>query len=92
MFARLAEVIASGELGKVLTIQLSENVAFWHYAHSYVRGHTRNSVVPWLLQKSCHDLDLLQWFAGAHAAGDHQQVECRDGQDVCRTGVRAETR
>jgi predicted dehydrogenase len=68
VFARLREVIASGELGDVVTIQLSENVAFWHYAHSYVRGHTRRSVVPWLLQKSCHDLDLLQWMAGAPAA------------------------
>ena len=54
-------------LGDVMSIQLSENVAFWHYAHSYARGHTRNSRVPWLLQKSCHDLDLLQWFAGAPA-------------------------
>jgi predicted dehydrogenase len=67
LFARLHEVIAAGELGDVVTIQLSENVAFWHYAHSYVRGHTRNSRVPWLLQKSCHDLDLLSWLAGAPA-------------------------
>jgi len=43
-------------------------VAFWHYAHSYVRGHTRRSEVPWLLQKSCHDLDLLTWMAGAPPA------------------------
>ncbi|MCB0953842.1 MAG: Gfo/Idh/MocA family oxidoreductase [Microthrixaceae bacterium] len=68
LFAALGEVVASGELGDVTSIQLSENVAFWHYAHSYVRGHTRNSRVPWLLQKSCHDLDLLQWLAGSRAA------------------------
>ncbi len=68
LFARLHEVIESGELGDVVTIQLSENVAYWHYAHSYVRGHTRRSKVPWLLQKSCHDLDLLSWLAGAPAA------------------------
>jgi predicted dehydrogenase len=67
VFARLHDVIARGELGDVVTIQLSENVAFWHYAHSYARGHTRNSKVPWLLQKSCHDLDLLTWLAGAPA-------------------------
>ena len=68
LFRRLHEVIESGALGDVLTIQLSENVAYWHYAHSYVRGHTRRSEVPWLLQKSCHDLDLLSWIAGAPAA------------------------
>ncbi|MFN8051034.1 MAG: Gfo/Idh/MocA family oxidoreductase [Acidimicrobiales bacterium] len=68
LFSRLHEVIESGALGDVVTIQLSENVAYWHYAHSYVRGHTRRSEVPWLLQKSCHDLDLLSWMAGAPAA------------------------
>lgn len=67
LFAALGRLVHSGALGDVVTIQLSENVAFWHYAHSYVRGHTRRSVVPWLLQKSCHDLDLLQWLAGSHA-------------------------
>ena len=67
LFARLHDVIASGRLGEVVSIQLAENVAFWHYAHSYVRGHTRRSAVPWLLQKSCHDLDLLTWLAGAPA-------------------------
>jgi predicted dehydrogenase len=68
LFAALHRVIDSGELGDLVSIQLAENVAYWHYAHSYVRGHTRSSVVPWLLQKSCHDLDLLAWMAGAPAA------------------------
>lgn len=68
LFSKLHRVIESGALGKVMTIQMAENVAFWHYAHSYVRGHTRRNVVPWLLQKSCHDLDLLSWMAGAPAA------------------------
>jgi len=68
VFSELHRLIEDGSLGDVITIQLSENVAFWHYAHSYVRGHTRRSVVPWLLQKSCHDLDLLAWMAGAPAA------------------------
>lgn len=68
LFGRLHDVIESGALGDIVTIQLAENVAYWHYAHSYVRGHTRRSEVPWLLQKSCHDLDLLAWMAGAPAA------------------------
>ncbi|MGI9577729.1 MAG: Gfo/Idh/MocA family protein [Microthrixaceae bacterium] len=67
VFAALHQVISSGALGDVVSIQLSENVAYWHYAHSYVRGNTRNSRVPWLLQKSCHDMDLLQWLADSKA-------------------------
>lgn len=68
LFSALHRAIDAGDLGDVVSIQLAENVAFWHYAHSYVRGHTRRGVVPWLLQKSCHDLDLLAWMAGAPAA------------------------
>ena len=67
LFSRLRELIGSGALGDVVTIQQSENVAFWHYAHSYARGHTRRSTVPWLLQKSCHDLDLITWMADSPA-------------------------
>ncbi len=65
LFSRLHQIIASGALGEVVAIAQSENVAYWHYAHSYVRGLTRSSEVPWLLQKSCHDLDLISWMAGA---------------------------
>ncbi len=68
LFSRLHHLIEAGELGDVVSIQQSENVAYWHYAHSYVRGLTRSSEVPWLLQKSCHDLDLITWMAGAPPA------------------------
>lgn len=67
VFAALHRVIEAGDIGDIVSIQLAENVAFWHYAHSYVRGHTRSNTVPWLLQKSCHDLDLLAWLAGSRA-------------------------
>ncbi|GAB4307050.1 MAG: Gfo/Idh/MocA family oxidoreductase [Promethearchaeota archaeon] len=65
-FERLKEIVDSGEIGKVVAIQHAENVAYWHYAHSYVRGLYRNSATssPMILAKSCHDLDLLYWLAG----------------------------
>lgn len=66
-FRTIHEIIASGEIGKVVTIQHSENVSYWHYAHSYCRGLYRNSRTssPMILAKSCHDLDLLYWLAGS---------------------------
>jgi len=66
-FRALHDRIADGELGRVVSIQHSENVSFWHYAHSYCRGHWRNVAAssPMILAKSCHDLDLLTWLAGA---------------------------
>lgn len=68
LFDRVHQLLEAGAVGEVVAIQHSENVAYWHHAHSYVRGLTRRSEVPFLLQKSCHDLDLLSWFAGAPAA------------------------
>jgi predicted dehydrogenase len=67
LYEAVKHVIDSGELGDVVTIQHSENVSYWHYAHSYARGHWRNrsESSPMILAKSCHDMDLLCWLAGA---------------------------
>ena len=64
---KLKELVDSGLIGKIQTIQLLEPVGFWHQAHSFVRGHWRNSEEssPMLLAKSCHDIDLLNYFAPA---------------------------
>lgn len=66
-FRTVRAVLASGRLGRLVGIQHAENVAYWHYAHSYVRGNWAQSppAAPFVLAKSCHDLDLLRWFAGA---------------------------
>jgi predicted dehydrogenase len=70
LFERLARVVHGGEIGDVVAIQHSENVSHWHYAHSYCRGNWRNRAAssPMILAKSCHDLDLLYWYAGAAPA------------------------
>ena len=65
-YQKIKEIIASGEIGDVVAIQATENVAYWHQAHSFVRGNWRNSELssPMILQKSCHDMDILLWLAG----------------------------
>ncbi len=67
LFEAIHRSIHEGRIGDVVAIQHSENVSTWHYAHSYCRGHWRNSAQssPLILAKSCHDLDLLHWLAGA---------------------------
>jgi len=66
-YSALKEIIDSGVIGKVTSIQWTENVGFWHQAHSFVRGNWRNSIEssPMILQKSCHDMDMLQWLVDA---------------------------
>jgi len=43
-----------------------ENVRYWHFAHSFVRGNWRNSDItsPMFLAKCCHDMDILVWLTG----------------------------
>ena len=64
-FSELKKIIDSKELGQLINIQHNENIAHWHFAHSFTRGNWRNSdeTSPLILAKSCHDMDLLLWFA-----------------------------
>ena len=62
----LKDLIQRGRIGDVVTICANENVGYWHQAHSFVRGNWRNSTQtsPMILQKSCHDMDILTWLLG----------------------------
>lgn len=63
-FLKLKEIISSGELGNIMSINHEECVGNAHQSHSFVRGNWGNSdkSSTMLLQKSCHDLDILQWL------------------------------
>ena len=63
-FSIIKNELETGNYGKVETITLTENVCWWHQAHSYVRGnwHNTKKTSPMIIAKCCHDLDLLNWF------------------------------
>jgi predicted dehydrogenase len=65
-FSTLHHILASGRLGRIVTVEHRENVVYWHMAHSFVRGNWRNSELesPMILAKCCHDLDILYWNLG----------------------------
>lgn len=67
-YSRLKEIIDSGKLGNIVAIKHAENIGNFHMAHSFVRGNWRNDALssPIIMQKSCHDLDILLWLTGAH--------------------------
>lgn len=68
-FIRLREILDGGELGMIVSIDHTENVGNFHMAHSFVRGNWRNSDLASsiIMQKSCHDLDILLWLTGKRA-------------------------
>lgn len=65
-FRSIKEMVSSGTIGDIITIRHEEDIGFWHFAHSYVRGNWRNTDVaaPLPLAKNSHDFDLLYWLIG----------------------------
>lgn len=66
LFMKIKDIIDNGTLGRIMSVNHEECVGNVHQAHSFVRGNwgnsERSSVM--LLQKSCHDMDLLAWLIG----------------------------
>lgn len=70
-FTRIKELLDRGVIGQLQVIRHTEQVGYWHFAHSYVRGNWRRAAdaSPMILAKACHDLDILRWLAGARCVG-----------------------
>lgn len=65
-YNKIRDIIREGGVGDVVSVTANENVAYWHQSHSFVRGNWGNSKVssPMILQKCCHDMDILLWLTG----------------------------
>ena len=65
-FVAVRDIITSGRLGAIVSVDWRENLVYWHFAHSYIRGNWGNTARggPMILTKCCHDLDLLVWIFG----------------------------
>lgn len=65
-YRKVKECVESGVVGDIVSVQAIEAVSYWHQAHSFVRGNWRNKseTSPMILQKCCHDFDILLWLCG----------------------------
>lgn len=72
-FGKIKSIIQEGIIGEVRSIFHAENVSYYHFAHSYVRGNWKSSrdSSPVLLAKCSHDFDLLGWFADSEFRSIH---------------------
>lgn len=67
-YTKLKELLEEQVVGRIMAVRACENVSYWHQAHSFTRGNWRNSdtTTPMILQKCCHDMDILLWLTGKH--------------------------
>ena len=69
LYRKIKELLDSGSFGRVINIAASENRGSTGGGHSmcadYGWRRFRDQAGPYLLEKCSHDLDLLNWFAGA---------------------------
>ncbi|MFA7230128.1 MAG: Gfo/Idh/MocA family oxidoreductase [Victivallaceae bacterium] len=63
---KLKQLLDSGVIGDIVSMQHLEEVGWWHQAHSFVRGNWRNEKESsfMLLAKSCHDIDWISYIMG----------------------------
>ena len=66
-YKAIKERIVKGEIGRIVSINMYEHVGIVHFIESYVVGKWRSEREcgsPFLLAKSCHDLDIMCWLNG----------------------------
>jgi predicted dehydrogenase len=66
-FLRIRQLLERGAIGTLQTVRHTEQVGYWHFAHSYVRGNWRRAdqSSPMILSKASHDFDILRWLIDA---------------------------
>lgn len=65
-YSAVKKLIDEKAVGEPLVFRQTENVGYWHQAHSFVRGNWSNSETngSMILQKCCHDMDIISWILG----------------------------
>ncbi len=65
---RVKELINNDAIGRIMTMEMNEHVWIAHFIDSFVRGKWSSEAKcgsSFLLQKSCHDMDLACWLNNA---------------------------
>ncbi len=65
-YRAMKQAIDEGKIGDVQSVHHIENIGYWHFAHSYVRGNWRNQEesTPMIVAKCSHDTDIINYLLG----------------------------
>jgi len=63
-YRKVKELVESGAVGRIMTLNAVEGVGDWHQCHSFVRGHwsVTEKSTPMIVAKCCHDMDIISWI------------------------------
>ena len=66
-FQKIKQIVDSGSLGQIISINHTAEINLDRMMHSYVRGIFSNeqSSNPLLVAKCCHDIDFLLWLCSS---------------------------
>ena len=67
-YKRVKQLINDDAIGRIMTMEMNEHVWIAHFIDSFVRGKWSSEAKcgsGFLLQKSCHDMDLACWLNNA---------------------------
>ena len=69
IYTEMRRQMDAGVVGRLANIDCAENIGYWHFLMSYVRGMHRRVDLShsFMMAKGVHDMDLVCWFAGAPA-------------------------
>ena len=66
IYRRMKELLDSGKYGRILTVEANEHIRPGHGGYIMCNWRRHSSVAgPHILEKCCHDLDLVNWFCGS---------------------------
>ena len=66
LYRKAKEILETGKLGKIISIDSNENLS--SMLGGYMMTNWRRFIKyagPYILEKCCHDIDLLNWFCGS---------------------------
>lgn len=64
-YRRIREIVASGEIGRIMHIDMLAQISYFHESVSFVRGKYASPEIcgsGLILSKCSHDLDLMAWL------------------------------
>ena len=65
LYRSVKELLDSGTFGRIIGIDANENISPGHGGYIMTNWRRKTSLAgPHILEKCCHDLDLLNWFVG----------------------------